>query len=154
MTTTFDYQPVAAWEEAGYYFRIADKHAEIFRETSVELPESEVGTREDIATAFGYADFAALSDALEDPFAEHEGLFWDEEGHFGPGLYYAGVCCSSSYSEMLAYCEQSGISREVAFRDDLSCFVFEGEYVADCRDGDVVNPSLIVAQMPLWLLIP
>ena len=48
---TFD-----AWEDSGYYFRIAGSDADILNETSVELPAS-AGSPDEIAQIMGYPDF-------------------------------------------------------------------------------------------------
>ena len=141
-----------AWEDSGYYFRIAGSDADILNETSVELPAS-AGSPDEIAQIMGYPDFDALNQALEDPFADMDTLWWNDEGHLGPGLYYAGVCCTTSLGETLRYCRQSGIRRETARRSGLALFVISGKWIGDCRDGDVIEPERVIATMPLHYLL-
>lgn len=121
----------------GYYVRVASASANLLEETSVE----DAGDTPDaIATRFGCDTLMELQAFL----ADHPVLFWDAAGHFGPGVYYIGVCCCDSLTGLADY----ALSRHWAKPGDVVWF-FSGEYVGSCNDGDVVCPDEIIGILPI-----
>lgn len=119
------------------YVRVASASANLLEETSVE----DAGDAPDaIATRFGLESLTELQAFL----ADHPVLFWDDDGHFGPGVYYVGVCCCDSLTGLADY----ALSRCWAKPGDVVWF-FSGEYVGSCNDGDVVCPDEIIGILSL-----
>ena len=145
---------VASWEASCYYFRVADSHTDILRERSAWLTEADGHTRERIARRAGYDCFRVLEAVLPHPRST---VFWTETGHRGPGLYFDGVCANATYLETLAYCEKTGMTRARAMARNLALFVIEaaqGLPLCECKHGVVIEPTEVIARMPLWLCLP
>lgn len=129
------------------YYRIANKDADILTETSLHQP----GDIEDFLWNSGlpeekiedlvyYADEEEQIEALSETLAH--GLFYDADGHEGEGLYFDGVCCLDDKDAVLEYFEnRAGIP------DDSAIFEFEGRYITDCEDGDVVKPTRLISMI-------
>ena len=116
------------------YYRVADQNENIFETCSVEIAEELNNiSEEEIFEMYGVSDEDDLNDLLDDE------LFFDSEGHFGAGIYYNGVCCCDSLESLKAYFSlgSEGLSESVIF-------VFEGDSMGSCNDGEVVNPTKLV----------
>ena len=125
------------------YYRVASKNENLLETASVEIAVD--------AHGFENADELLKTLGVDDPEdAETDSLFWDDEGHFGAGLYYAGVCCCESLEELKAYFNTSILGTD-ALKD--SCiFVFDGDWVDSCNDGEVVNPTEIIEVLQIEVL--
>ena len=124
------------------YYRVADENENIFEACSVELATDLHGvTEEEIFELYGVSDEDELNDALDDH------LWFDTEGHFGAGIYYNGVCCAESLESLKSYFNHSSQGL-----DGSAIFVFEGDYMGSCNDGDVVNPTSLIEVLPVETL--
>ena len=116
------------------YYRVANAEENIFETSSVELAEELHNISvEEILEIYGVEDVDDLNDALEDH------LYFDEDGHFGAGIYYNGVCCCESLQDLKSY---FALGSEGL--DESVILVFAGEYIGSCNDGDVVSPTEII----------
>lgn len=124
------------------YFRVANKKENIFETTSVELSEevNNIST-EEIFEMYGVDNEEDLNDLLDDH------LFFDEDGHFGAGIYYNGVCCSDSIESLKSYFSLGSEALE-----DSVVFVFEGDWMGSCNDGEVVNPTKLIEILSISIL--
>ena len=122
------------------YFRVGNKNENILEVASVEVAVESHGyeNADELLTMMGYED-------SED--GETESLFWDENGHFGAGFYYPGVCCTDSIEALSSYFRNT-----TEGLDDAAVFVFEGDWVDSCNDGDVVNPTKLLAILDTEIL--
>ena len=124
------------------YYRVGDEKENIFETCSVELATDLHGVTEDeIFELYGVSDEDELNDALD----TH--LWFDSEGHFGAGIYYNGVCCAESLENLKSYF--SGSSRGL---QGSVVFVFDGDYMGSCNDGDVVNPTRLIETLSVEVL--
>lgn len=128
-------------EEGEVWFRVAADDANLLEETSVE---DAFGTPDEIAERLGFADAAELKTNLERHDSRYPELFWNEEGHFGAGVYYHGVCCCDDFGTLADY----AMTRHWAKPGDF-VWVFKGEYIGTCTDGDVVAPAEVVGIVSL-----
>ena len=78
-------------------------------------------------------------------------LFWDDEGHFGAGLYYAGVCCCESLEELKAYFNTAVLGTD-ALKDSCIFVLTAIERLTPCNDGEVVNPTEIIEVLQIEVL--
>ena len=124
------------------YFRVGNKKENLLETTSVELAvELHNITPEEIFETYGVEDEDELEDALEDE------LFFDPDGHFGAGIYYNGVCCCESIEDLKNY-----FGTGVNALNDSVVFVFEGDWMGSCNDGEVVNPTKLIETLPIEVL--
>lgn len=124
------------------YYRVADANENIFEHCSVELAEELNNiTSENIFEMYDVDNEDDLNDTLEDH------LWFDSDGHFGAGIYYNGVCCCDSLEALKSYFSlgSQGLGGSVIF-------VFQGDYMGSCNDGDVVNPTKIVETLDISIL--
>ena len=125
------------------YFRVGNKNENLLETASVEIA----------VEAHGFEDAAELLETLgvDDPEdAETDSLFWDDEGHFGAGLYYTGVCCCDSLEALKSYFNTGTLGTDAL--KDACVFVFEGDWVDSCNDGEVVNPTEILEKLNINVL--
>ena len=124
------------------YYRVANTNENIFETSSVELAEELHNISvEEILEMYGVEDTEELDEALEDH------LYFDEDGHFGAGIYYNGVCCSDSIEALKSYFSLGSKGLE-----DSVIFVFEGDYMGSCNDGDVVIPTKLIETLDVSIL--
>ena len=124
------------------YYRVANPNENIFEACSVEIAEKLNNiSAEDIFEMYGVADEESLEDILPDE------LFFDPEGHFGAGLYYNGVCCCNSLDALKIYFGGNAEGLEASV-----IFVFEGEWMGSCNDGDVVIPTKLTETLSVEVL--
>ena len=125
------------------YYRVGNKNEKILEATSVEIAMESHGFKsvEDLLEA-------VCAKTTED--AETDSMFWKDDGHFGPGLYYAGVCCSDSLEDLASYFDVGTLG--VNHLNDSVIFVFEGDWVDSCNDGDVVNPTKLIEILDVDIL--
>ena len=118
------------------YFRVGNRNENLLETVSVEIAVELHGYEDadDLLASMGYGD-------PED--GETDALFWDEDGHFGSGFYYAGVCCCDSLEALKGYFHTSVLGTDTL--KDACVFVFEGDWVDSCNDGEVVNPTKLLA---------
>lgn len=123
-------------ERSNMYFRVGNRNENILEATSVEVAVELHGFEDadDLLVSLGF-------DGPED--GETESLFWDEDGHFGAGFYYAGVCCTESLDALADYFSTAVLGTNAL--KDAVVFVFEGEWLDSCNDGEVVNPTKLLA---------
>lgn len=128
------------------YFRVASASADLLNELSVEDAGDAASV---IAERLGFDSVPAMKAELDG--ATHSlwpELQWLETGHYGAGVYYRGVCCAETLGGLAAY----ALSRCWASPGDL-VWVFRGDYVGDCVDGDVVSPTEILGILPIRDLV-
>ena len=124
------------------YYRVGNKNENLLETASVELAtELHNVSLEEIFETYGVEDEGELEEVLEDE------LFFDSEGHFGAGIYYNGVCCCESLEALKSY---FGVG--VDSLDDSVVFVFEGDWMGSCNDGEVVNPTKLVEALNIEVL--
>ena len=118
------------------YYRLGNKTENIFLTASVEIA-MELGCFKD------KNELLEMLGAETPEDAETESLFWDDDGFFGAGLYYPGVCCCDSLESLASYFNVSVLGTDHLVGSVI--FEFEGDWVDSCNDGDVVNPTKIIA---------
>ena len=116
------------------YFRVADRNENIFETCSVEIAEELNNiSEEEIFEMYDVEDGDDLNEMLE------EELFFDDDGHFGAGIYYNGVCCCDSLERLKSYFKMGSEGLQ-----DSVIFVFEGVLMGYCNDGEVVIPNKLI----------
>ena len=124
------------------YYRVGNKNENLIETTSVELAtELHNISLEEIFETYGVEDEDELEGILDDE------LFFDSEGHFGAGIYYNGVCCCDSIESLKSY---FGVG--VDSLNDSVVFVFEGDQMGTCNDGEVVIPTELVETLNIEVL--
>lgn len=124
------------------YWRVGRKDENPIETCSVEIATGlGFDSVEDLLEVVGYASVEDCEENLDDV------MFWDDDGHLGAGIYYNGVCCSSSLAELAKYFRNTadGLSESIIF-------VFEGEWIGSCNDGDVVIPTKVLATFDTSIL--
>ena len=125
------------------YYRVGNRNENLLETASVEIA---VGLHD-----FEDADDLLASMGYDDPEdGETDALFWDEDGHFGEGFYYAGVCCCESLDDLKAYFNTVLLGTDAL--KDACVFVFDGDWVDSCNDGEVVNPTKLVETLNIEAL--
>lgn len=126
-----------------HYYRVADKNENIFETCSAEIAEKLNNiSEEEIFEMYGVEDEVDLNDCLDDE------LFFDPEGHLGAGIYYNGVCCCDSIESLKSYFRLGS----EGLPEGSVVFVFEGEWMGSCNDGEVVNPTQLIETLDVSIL--
>ena len=114
-----------------------------FETTSVEIAEELNNISiENILEMYGVEDIESLEEVLPDE------LFFDPEGHFGAGIYYNGVCCCESIDDLKSY---FGVGVDALGGSVI--FVFEGDWMGSCNDGEVVIPTELIETLSVDMLV-
>ena len=88
------------------------------------------------------------SDGPQEP-AGLEYKYWDWDGWCGAGIYFKGVCCRFSLTALAHYC---AVHPSAQYPTCDAIHIFEGHYVTSCGDGEVVQPTRIIGQLPHRIL--
>lgn len=128
------------------YFRVANKEENILETTSVEIAENLNNISvEEIFEMYGVDNEDDLNDIIQ-----YDEMHFDADGHFGAGIYYNGVCCSESLEELASYFNVDTLGTD--HLSDSVVFEFEGVHVDSCNDGEVVNPTKVIAKHDISIL--
>lgn len=136
-----------------FFFRLGDKDEDLLNTTSVEAAEfRNAGDIEEVVEAWGFDTLEDLQYALENYDPAHPEvfewpMFWDDNGHFGAGIYYTGVCCCTYLEALADYVNTRNWGDE-----DSVVFMFIGNLLGNCVDGDVAEPLQLVTKMPRSVL--
>ena len=123
------------------YYRVANASENLFETASVEIAEELNNiSKEEIFEMYGVDNEDDLNNLLEDH------LFFTE-GHFGAGIYYNGVCCCESLESLRSYFTLGSEGLE-----DSVIFVFEGDWIGSCNDGEVVDPTQLIETLSVSIL--
>lgn len=131
------------------FFRVCPNSEDTLNIVSAELTDGRGQSAEEIADLYGYEEIEELKNDLEEynparPDMFESNMYWDDEGHLGGGLYYAGVCCETSMAALASYSNERGWHHY----ESAVIRVFEGKQNGDCNDGQVAIPTNILFDLP------